>query len=538
MKTYTKTALLSTLLALPSLSAQEAVETTLTLNPLTSIRTGIFDESAAEIVAFDRDSNRLFIVNGANNTIDIADISDPEDVIVLDSILITGSGSINSLAVKNGLVAAAIEGESAYERGVVRTFTTEGEFVREYRVGFQPDMVTFTPDGQKLLVANEGEIADSGDPSSFDPEGSISVIDLRVPVRKRGYYFWSAYRAQRAVTEIFFRKFDAPRRRARLDPSIRASITPGSRVSQDLEPEFIAVSADSQTAWVSLQENNALAILNLRKNTVESLVGLGFKNHSQNGNGLDASNEDEEINIQPWPVLGLYQPDTIATYQAQGETFVVTANEGDARDFEEARVRDLELDPVAFPDREFLQVDENLGRLRTTTANGQIDGNETFDRIFSFGGRSFSIHNARGQRIYDSGDEFEQVLAEELPEAFNANNDDNDSFDNRSDDRGPEPEALAVGEVEGRNYAFIGLERVGGIMIYDITNPFSPFFVSYQTQRDFSGDPEEDTAGDLGPEGMTFIPRSQSPNGKPLLVVAYEVSGSTTVFEVNLTTLP
>ncbi len=538
MKTYTKTALLSTLLALPSLSAQEAVETTLTLNPLTSIRTGIFDESAAEIVAFDRDSNRLFIVNGASNTIDIADISDPEDVIVLDSILITGSGSINSLAVKNGLVAAAIEGESAYERGVVRTFTTEGEFVREYRVGFQPDMVTFTPDGQKLLVANEGEIADSGDPSSFDPEGSISVIDLRVPVRKRGYYFWSAYRAQRAVTEIFFRKFDTPRRRARLDPSIRASITPGSRVSQDLEPEFIAVSADSQTAWVSLQENNALAILNLRKNTVESLVGLGFKNHSQNGNGLDASNEDEEINIQPWPVLGLYQPDTIATYQAQGETFVVTANEGDARDFEEARVRDLELDPVAFPDREFLQLDENLGRLRTTTANGQIDGNETFDRIFSFGGRSFSIHNARGQRIYDSGDEFEQVLAEELPEAFNANNDDNDSFDNRSDDRGPEPEALAVGEVEGRNYAFIGLERVGGIMIYDITNPFSPFFVSYQTQRDFSGDPEEDTAGDLGPEGMTFIPRSQSPNGKPLLVVAYEVSGSTTVFEVDLTTLP
>ena len=538
MKTYTKTALLSTLLALPTLSAQEAVETTLTLNPLTSIRTVTFDESAAEIVAFDRDSNRLFIVNGATNAIDIADISDPEDVTVLDSIPIYGKGSINSLAVKNGLVAAAIEGESAYERGVVRTFTTEGKFVREYRVGFQPDMVTFTPDGQKLLVANEGEIADSDDPSSFDPEGSISVIDLRVPVRKRGYYFWNNYGAKRAVSEIFFREFDAPRRRARLDPSIRASITPGSRVSQDLEPELIAVSADSQTAWVSLQENNALAILNLRKNTVESLVGLGFKNHSQNGNGLDATDQDEEINIRSWPILGLYQPDTIVAYQTQGETFVVTANEGDARDFEEARVGDLELDPVAFPDREFLQLDENLGRLRTTTANGQIDGNETFDRIFSFGGRSFSIHNARGQRIYDSGDQFEQVFAQEFPKAFNANNDDNDSFDNRSDDRGPEPEALAIGEVEGRTYAFIGLERVGGIMIYDITNPFSPFFVSYQAQRDFSGVPEEDTAGDLGPEGMVFIPRSQSPNGKPLLVVAYEVSGSTTIFEVDFTSRP
>jgi len=473
---------------------------------------------------------------------DIADISDPTNVSILDSIDVSGKGGVNSVAVKNGIVAAAIEGSSARERGVIRTFTTDGVLLNEFQAGFLPDMVTFTPDGKTLLVANEGELEDSDDPDSFDPEGSITIIDLDVKPQKKNQYLWRRYRAKRQaarqVTELSFRKFNHPRIRKKLDTSIRASITPGASVSQDLEPEFITVAADGKTAWVSLQENNALAIVDLRTKSIQELVGLGFKNHSQSGNELDASDRDDQINIQSWPILGMYQPDTIKAYQAQGETFIVTANEGDSRDFEEERVEDVILDPIAFPNREELQKEANLGRIRITNANGKVDDNDTFDRLFAFGGRSFSIHNSRGERVYDSGNQFEQIIAELIPDAFNSNNDDNDSFDSRSDDRGPEPEALAVGEISGRMYAFIGLERVGGIMIYDITNPAAPFFVSYETQRDFGGDPEIDTAGDLGPEGMTFIPAEQSPNGKPLLVVAYEVSGSTTIFEVDFTVSP
>ena len=277
------------------------------------------------------------------------------------------------------------------------------------------------------------------------------------------------------------------------------------------------------------QENNGIAILDLKRYRVRR-AGLGFKNHSQMGNGMDVSNKDDSINIRQWPVLGMFQPDTIASYQAEGKTFIVTANEGDSRDFEESRVKDVVLDATAFPDAANLQEDEELGLLKITTTLGDIDKDGDFDRLYSFGGRSFSILDSKGKVVFDSGNEFEKVLAARLPENFNSTNDENGSFDNRSDDKGPEPEALAIGQVNGRTYAFIGLERVGGIMIYDITSPTAPSFIDYASQRNFDGVAEDDTAGDLGPEGMAFI-AEQSPNGVALLVVSYEVSGSTKVPE-------
>lgn len=525
--TFLGLACLTTALSTPSLMAD------VSLSPLASIRTGIFDESAAEIVAYDKESQKLFIVNGANEQIDVADISDPEAPVVLDSIDVSGLGGPSSVAVKNGLVAVAVQGVVSQDKGVVRIFDTNGAFITEVKVGFHPDMVTFTPNGKSILVANEGELEDLEDPTSFDGEGSISIIELKF--KKSGDLLPLAKKAQ----TISFRGFNSKKAKAALDSSVRAEITPGAKVSQDLEPEFITVSPDSKTAWVALQENNALAIVDLQKKQVTDIVGLGFKNHQQIGNSLDASNKDDAINIRPWPVSGMYQPDTIASYQAFGQTFILTANEGDARDFEEARVKDfaddeLNLDPVAFPNAEELIQEENLGRLKVTLRNGDIDGDGDYDRLFSFGARSFSIRTADGELVYDSGDDFEQITAELIPENFNSTNDENDSFDNRSDDKGPEPEGLAIGQIGERTYAFIGLERVGGIMIYDISNPYAPEFKAYYTGRNFEGDPTNDTAGDLAPEGITFISAADSPSGNPLLAVGYEVSGSTTLFEIAL----
>ena len=313
---------------------------------------------------------------------------------------------------------------------------------------------------------------------------------------------------------------------------------PGASVAEDLEPEYITVSRNSLTAWVTLQENNAIAEIDIRSGEVTSITSLGLKDHSVAGNGLDASNRDDEINIATWPVFGMYQPDSIASYQVRGQTFLVTANEGDSRDYdgfsEEERVKDLTLDPTAFPDAATLQENENLGRLKTTNVNGDTDDDGDFDQIFSYGTRSFSIWTADGDLVFDSGDDIAQITASALPDDFNSNNDENDSFDARSDDKGTEPEAVVLAKIRGQTYAFIGLERMGGIMIYDVTDPAAPVFVDYVSNRDFAGDAEAGTAGDLGPEGMTFISGEDSPTGHPLLVVANEVSGTTTVFKIDV----
>jgi hypothetical protein len=233
----------------------------------------------------------------------------------------------------------------------------------------------------------------------------------------------------------------------------------------------------------------------------------------------------------------MYQPDEIAAYEVGGKTYLVTANEGDARDYdgfsEEERVGDLSLDPTAFPDAANLQEDELLGRLRVTNTLGDTDGDGDFDELYAFGGRSFSIWDEEGNLIFDSGDQFETITAQLFPEFFNSNNDDNDSLDDRSDDKGPEPEGITIGHIGNRTIAFIGLERIGGVMMYDITNPQKPVFVGYSNNRNFNVDATNPLAGDLGPEGVLFISKKDSPNGKPLLVVSNEISGTTTVFGIQ-----
>jgi hypothetical protein len=320
---------------------------------------------------------------------------------------------------------------------------------------------------------------------------------------------------------------------------------PGASLAQDLEPEYIAVSHDSKTAWVTLQENNAIAILDIDKGEFTRLVGLGFKDHSERGNGLDPSDQDlavdngplkDGINIKNWPVFGIYEPDAIASYRVKGETYLVMANEGDTRaDWpgfnEEVRVGAVEagtnlplyvLDPAVFPNSTDLKLPENLGRLTVTTATGDTDDDGDFERIMVPGARSFSIRKANGSLLFDSGEQFEQEIAELAPDLFNSDGT-AASFNTRSDNKGPEPEGVAIGRVFGRIYAFIGLERAGGIMVYDISDPERPFFVDYASTSPI----------DVSPEGILFISGDDSPNGKPLLVVSHEISNTTTIFEIS-----
>jgi 2',3'-cyclic-nucleotide 2'-phosphodiesterase/3'-nucleotidase/5'-nucleotidase len=310
------------------------------------------------------------------------------------------------------------------------------------------------------------------------------------------------------------------------------------------------VSQDSKTAWVTLQENNAIAKLDIERGKFTKLFALGFKDHQLPRNGLDASDEDNTIKIAEWPVKGMYQPDGIASYRYGRDTFLVTANEGDARDYdgfaEEARVNDLNLDPVAFPDGDKLKQDTKLGRLTVTTATGDKNKDGIFEELYAFGARSFSIWDEHGKLVFDSGNDFEKIIAKRFPDFFNSDNGEN-NFDNRSDNKGPEPEDVTMVKIFGRVYAFIGLERIGGIMIYDVTNPYDVSFVDYFNSRDFTvptcldvdeeegcnqDDETNPDAGDLGPEIIHFIAADDSPNGKPLLAVSHEISGTTTLYEI------
>ncbi|MEL6928717.1 MAG: choice-of-anchor I family protein [Cyanobacteria bacterium J06600_6] len=917
------------------------MDNSIELTQIGRYETGLFDEGAAEITAYDPDGQSLFVINGATKTIDILDVSDPTSPTFTKAIAIEEFGDgINSVAISNGIVAAAIEGESADALGTIVFFDTEGSVLNQLTVGALPDAVTFTPDGTKLVVANEGE-PDEDDPT-INPEGSISIIDLAAGVENA------------TVTTADFTEFNGQEAELR-GRGVR--IFPEETFANDVEPEFVTVSPDGTQAFVTLQENNTIAVVDLEAGEISDIQPLGLKDYSRglptvtnyewdlsgevlgttpagqeillgglsglyyegktddgklqfiatpdrgpngeptdldgdgtkerpfplpdyqaklvrfnldessgefeiteeiqlfredghtpitglpnlqageagsaytdespvdlfgnplandpfgadmesilvapdgsfwlsdeyrpaiynfdahgvlinrfipegtaasvghpegtfgtetlpevyaqrrgnrgfegmalntdNGNlyafiqspidnpdvsnaeakaadesndfnsrnsqvlrilevdpatgepvgeyvyflegskgvdkigdavyvgdgkfnvierdsgtdadsekfifevdltgatnilgtelstatredsalegmsaddlagidiqpvtktqilnlpslgynagdkpeglallddgslavindndfglldepiagdgsvpfnpdptqtvlgiinfdqsnGLDPSDKDG-IAIRNEPVFGLYQPDAIAAYEVDGETFYVTANEGDARS-EDERVEDLELDPEAFPNAAELQTDETLGRLEVSTIDGDLDGDGDFDRLVSYGGRSFSIRDSKGNLVFDSGDDFAQISAEQVPELFNSNGT-IDSFDSRSDAKGAEPEGVVVGEVDGKAYAFVGLERVGGVAVYDISNPSESEFVQYINPIDA----ETGDALDLAPEGLQFISAEDSPNGEPLLTVSNEVSGTVSIYQIDLT---
>lgn len=474
-------------------------------------------DGACEISAYDQNSARLFITNAADDALDIVDISNPFSPNLITSVDITlYGGGINSvISLNNGYIATAIEADPKQDPGKVVFLDVDGNYVNEVIVGALPDMLVLTPDATTILVANEGE---PDDDYLIDPEGSVSSIDL----------FWGV--PDLSQSDVLTYDFSSA-------PSvIPGSIQkPGTPFSQDLEPEYIAVDAESKKAAVICQESNAYVVIDLFNQQIQGFKGLGFKDHSLSGNGMDASNKDDIINIQNWNVKGAYQPDAIASFATNSGQFWLSANEGDARDYDgyssETRIKDLDLDPVQFPNASDLQSDENLGRLKTFTADviGDSDGDGDVDELYSYGARSFTIWDNFGNPIWDSGDDFEQYIAANHPDFFNCNDGLADEFDDRSDDKGPEPEAIAVGEIDGVTYAFIGLERQGGIMVYDVSDPYEAEFKTFVNNYNNS----DGTMTDIAPEGIIFIDAEKSHTGRNMLVVSNEVSGTATIYLIE-----
>ncbi|MEZ8111649.1 choice-of-anchor I family protein [Vibrio splendidus] len=529
-----------------------------------------FDTSAAEIVSYDSCTDKLYVVNAQAQKVDVLSMNSASEPTSSGSIDLQSAaaasgvdiGAANSVSTHQGLVAVAIENADTQQNGIIALYRSDTlELITTYAAGALPDMVSFSKDGRYIASANEGE---PNADYSIDPEGSVTLVDLaNGPL-------------QATVTQIDFKAFNQGQpRHAELTDKVRIS-APNATVAQDLEPEYLTF-ADNGKLYVALQENNALAAIDVASAQVDAILGLGGK--PWDSAKLDASNKDKNIgNLQSYAILeGLYMPDSITSYSVEGNTYIVTANEGDGREYgikttqkmcdekgfewdgddyqdtenyttekdfciayvDEVRGKKLDVD-ANHPLAGALKDNKQLVRLKVIKPQGTLAADQ---KVQAFGSRSFSIWDESGELVFDNGDDFARIVLEQDPANFNSTNDNNQSGDDRSDDKGVEPEAIEVAEINGKHYAFIGLERQGGIMVYDVTQPKSTSFISYLNNRDFTqpvctkvdedGDCDNDTynskAGDLGPESIKYFTRS----GNHFIAVGNEVSGSTSVYRVE-----
>jgi hypothetical protein len=519
--------------------------------PIGTTKTGLIrgeDPRIAEINAYDAFGRRIYVVNPLGGQLDVIDLQDPTAPVQASSVnivadcqqaldtecpILVGSEP-NSVAIHGFLMAVAVANAVRTDNGHAVFYLLRRDsaplFLAAIEVGALPDMIAFSEHGRYVLTANEGE---PNQAYTIDPLGSVSIIDL-----------WRLGK----VRHVTFEVFDDPDRRAKLEREGVRVFGPGASASQDLEPEYIAI--EGNTAYVTLQENNGLAIIDIDDARVEKIVGLGLKDHSAAGNALDPSDQDGGIQIGNHPVFGLYQPDAIYAFRSKLRTFLIMANEGDAREYagyvEALRLGNAGyvLDPLLFPNASTtVKPNAILGRLNVSTASGDTDGDGDFDRIDVFGARSVSIRDLHGRLVWDSGEMLERLSEQHdgTLTLFNTTNTAN-SRENRSDDKGIEPESVVVGDVRGRPYAFIGLERDSGIVVLDLSNPTQPSFVTYVTNRKLPRNPttgaflacnDVNDCGDLGPEGLTFVPAWQSPTRRAMLIVSNEVTSTTTIWQVE-----
>ncbi|WP_172329807.1 ExeM/NucH family extracellular endonuclease [Mangrovicoccus sp. HB161399] len=470
-------------------------------------------EGGAEIVAKLHGLDLLAVGNGAGVSLfDISDIADPvldtqidpaslgADASEVTSVATWGEGDAAALAFAVPAADVTANGTVYFGNHADGTFTA-------VEVGALPDMVTFSEDGSYLLVANEGQTADGDNAPDVlpNPDGSVSIISLG---RDGDGLLTGTYSIESFdFSDASITAEALAAKGVRIDPSAPS-------IAADIEPEFIAVIGS--TAYISLQENNAVAIIpdiaTFTGFTIDNIVSAGEIDHLQLGFGLDTSDKDGGAEIATADVVGLAMPDGLVAFEIGGASYFAGASEGDTRGTDEERAADANVDPDAYSETDL--ADENLGRLTVSTIDGDTDGDGDIDQLTAFGTRSFAIYDADGNRLYDSGDLLARiVLAEQGEERYP---------DGRSDNKGVEPEYVEFGEIGGTPYLFVGLERAQSVVVFDITDPENPVYDSFI-----------DLPGVDEPEGLKFIPAADSPTGTPVLAVAGEANSTLALVELG-----
>lgn len=456
---------------------------------------------AAEISAYDPITKRLFAVSNidGDNKIVVIDFKDPAKMKVIKTINVAAYGLVNSVSIHNGKLAAAIEAPVKQNDGKVVVYNTNDtvnySVIKVITVGALPDMVTFSPDGAFIVTANEGE---PNTTYTVDPTGSVSVISVN---------------DNYSVVNIDFASF-APQQAALALKGLRIAGL-NTTFAKDIEPEYVTISPDSKTAWVTLQENNAIAKINLSTKTATDIFPLGFKDYNTDANAMDLSDKDGGFAPKKNKVKGIYMPDGIAVLMTGNIPYLFTANEGDAREYDAyadvKRMASAAIDP-AMPDLANLKLEANLGRLNISTKIGDTNGDNLIDELYSLGARSFSVWNGNtGAQVYDSKNELDSKVHTSGIATYD---------DGRSDDKSIEPEGITIGVIGNRTIAFVGMERVDAVAIYDVTNPTAPVFKQIVKCGD-------------APEGVLFISAKDSPIKRSLLVVSSEDDGLIKVYKPN-----
>jgi len=439
-------------------------------------------------------------------------------------------GDVTSVAISpdNTKLAVTIQAEGYNDPGLVGIFPidnsedTLGE-PTYIKVGIQPDMLTFA-DNNTILTADEGEPrrgygVNSANETVVDPKGSISIVDIKNNTAKI----------------VYFDNFDAER-----DALIASGVllTKGQAPSVDFEPEYIVVDSKGSKAYIALQENNAIAVLDIASASITNIFPLGFKDHAVESNKIYLNGAPKNYEN----LLGAYMPDGISIYENNGKTFILTANEGDGREWSstifpkdhEDAGKPNSKDTSYYTNEKKVTIAEgtdNEVKNVVVIDNSVVEGLPEGKNVL-FGGRSFSMFEVQDnglKLVYDSGSDFEKITAELYPKWFNTSHD-SIKLNDRSLKKGPEPESVTIGKVGNSIYAFVALERIGGIMAYDITNPTNVTYSNYINTRDFSA--ENGIGGDSGPEGLYFISATQSVTGAALLLCGCEITGTMPVYQL------
>lgn len=478
----------------------------------------------AEIVTYNKDDKVFYVVSGVTQSIDLVKINSDGSTeckkrieigeILEDKNINAGDMTSVSYSDEKNLLAVAVQDEDYKNNGHIVILDKDGNFVEAYESGVQPDMVTFTKDGKYILSADEGEPRE-GYYNGIDPKGSVTIINVE----------------GKSTNKV---EFNITRDKALKDGLL---LKKDSNPAEDLEPEYIAISDDNKTAYVSLQENNAIASIDIESGKINYVKGLGFIDHSLPGNEIDAvrgKGDNAKIDIKRDNFFGTPMPDGIAFLSKDGKDYILTANEGDAREWPKKKNK--------YENTKSKKFDEKADKKTEYLDNDKTDGLDE-NKIYLLGGRSFSIYDASNlAKVYNSGSDFEKITARIFPDFFNTSNDEDkgpDELDARSNKKGPEAENIAVLNIKDKTYAIVGLERISGIMIYDITDPSNPVYKDYFNNRIFIksvNDKEEiglEKRGNIGPEGLCAIEAKDSPTGKPIVLVANEVSGTVQVIEFN-----
>jgi len=522
-----------------------ANEATLKITEIASITSGD-GEGSHEIATFHAGSKRIFATNGVKNAIDIYDVSDVTNPKKVGSVALSPYGNdVTSVAAGKDVVVAVVNvsdkfsatGVPTTTNGKIVVFDTSGKVLSSPDVlGVLPDSVTFAPNGTTALVAIEAQpVCAKDDPATAakedadyskasDPVGGVTVVDLSNP-------------ASPVLRFAGFDQFSVAEMRAK---GIAVSSVVNN-VSKDFEPEFVTA-VDNNYAYVTIQEANAIGKLNIGSATFES-ISRAFESKVSRV-ARDTSDRDAGAGPRTYAnVVGASQPDAIAGFTVGAGQYFVTANEGDAREYtclnDDLRASSLKVDTRRFPDWKTLSGNAALGRAKVNPTIGDKDGDGDIDTIHLRGSNSMTMYR-NGIAIWDSADLLDQIQTQAFGVA-NINGSHSLSSDkstmnyvgqDRSDDKGSEPEGVAVGMVGDRRIAILGLERMTALAIFDITDPGNPIFQEWLQMLPTKATPAKDVKH-WSPEGIVFVPASKSPSGKALIITSYELSGSISIHQVE-----